>query len=76
MELKCKHCSGGKVGDVKTTECGNRQYPRMLPDRGILYKLGPYVVNGSVTVNVSQVDPKLTRATPYRQKNRDLHPPL
>ena len=54
MELKCRHCSGGKVSDVKTTESGNRQYPRMLPDCGILYKIGPYVVNGSVTVNARQ----------------------
>ena len=50
-ELKCKHCSGGKVGDIKTTESGVRLYPRMLPDCGILYKLGPYVVSGRVTVN-------------------------
>jgi hypothetical protein len=50
-ELKCKHCSDGKVGDIKTTESGVKLYPRMYPDCGILYKVGPYVISGRVTVD-------------------------
>ena len=49
-ELKCKNCSEGKVGDVKTSVSGLKAYRRVNPECGILYRVGPYVQNGRVNV--------------------------
>ena len=69
MELKCKHCSGGKVGDVRTTASGNTQYPRMLPDCGILYKLEPYVALDRVSGNANK--PAASSISGNRSHNND-----
>ena len=53
-EYKCKHCSGGKVGDIKTTQSGRKSYPRVNPDCGIMYRVGPYVKNGVKNVTSSR----------------------